>query len=239
MDVRAVLAILAGLAFVPPLLFALWVRAHERHQREPLHAVLMLFVYGGTLGIALALLLNRIFRVQLVLPNDSFGFDATFFAVVVVAPVVEEVAKGLGFGLARRYIRELEDGIIYGVAVGVGFAATENFFYGLQALRDHGIELAMQAIAVRIFSSMLLHACASAILGFGYAVMLRRGGVVAQLLPAYLVAVIVHAGYNFLTVQDSWWAFGLAITLVLVTTGALRQRIRHLDGLPHAAPGAP
>src|SRR4029077_15999089 len=54
------LGILLGLSFLPPLAFAVWVRNHEKHQRESMLAVLGMFAYGGTLGVAIALLIEQL-----------------------------------------------------------------------------------------------------------------------------------------------------------------------------------
>lgn len=232
MDHRQTLALLAALAVVPPLLYLLWVRAHERHRREPVHAVLALFLYGGTAGIAMALVLNVLFEVGLDLPS---GAEPSFLAVVVAAPFIEELSKGLGLGLVRRRVRELEDGLVYGSAVGLGFAATENFVYAVAAWAQDGLDMAILTAGARVFSSMLLHAGSSALLGFGYALMLRRGGVVLELLPFYLVAVALHAGYNFLVFTQGWLGFVAALLVVAVVAGWVRRKIRRLDALPHAA----
>jgi RsiW-degrading membrane proteinase PrsW (M82 family) len=221
------LAILLGLSVLPPLLFAVWVRNHERHQREPWRAVFGAFLFGGTAGVAIALGLELV-------GAGGFGdaqHGGAFLMLVVGAPLAEELAKGLGLGLVRRRILELEDGIIYGACIGLGFAATENLLYGLQALRDGGLADAEMAIAFRVLSSTLLHAGSTALLGFGYSrLVLRRGA--ALLLPFYLLAVAQHALYNFLVGPQLLLGFGTAIAMVLVVTGILRRQIRVLDARP-------
>lgn len=225
------LGILLALAFLPPLVFMLWVRNHEKTQREPIGAVLAMFVYGGTLGVIIAL--------ALILLLD-YGLGAkpgglTLLGLVVVAPLVEESSKGLGLGLQRRRILEIEDGIVYGAAIGLGFAATENLLYGLQALDDSGLEAASLTIAFRVLSSVLLHAGSTALLGYGYArMLLRRQGPIA-LAPFYVLAVLQHALYNFLVGPQLLVGFSAAVAMVLVVTGLLRRQIRRLDGQPRDA----
>lgn len=222
------LGVLIGLAFLPPLLFMLWVRNHEKTDREPLRVVLGMFVYGGTLGIVIAL--------ALILSFD-YGIGAepgglTLLSLVVAAPLLEELSKGLGLGLARNHVDEVEDGIIYGAAIGLGFGATENLLYGLQALSDAGLEHAATTIGFRVFSSVLLHAGSTALLGYGYAKMrLQRKGLLF-LLPYYLLAVLQHSLYNFLVGPQLVWSFVAAVTLVLVVTSLLRRQIRRLDARP-------
>jgi RsiW-degrading membrane proteinase PrsW (M82 family) len=227
------LGILLGLSFLPPLAFAVWVRNHEKHQRESMLAVLGMFAYGGTLGVAIALLIEQLGGGAL---GGTTGSGA-FLMLVVGAPFAEELAKGLGLGISRRRILELEDGIIYGAAIGLGFGATESFLYGLKAYGDQGVIDAAVTIGFRILSSVLLHASSSALLGYGYArVRLRHDESLASLLPYYLLAVAQHALYNFLVGPQALAGFAAAVIMVVVVTTILRHQIRVLDARP---PGPP
>lgn len=234
---QATLGTLLALSFLPPLVFLVWVRNHERHQREPLLAVLAMFGYGGTLGVVIALALTLLF-------DAGFGASPSglnLLSLVVIAPLAEELAKGLGLGLARGRIREAEDGIVYGAAIGLGFGATENLLYGLQAFRDHdsSVEAAAVTIGLRVFSSVLLHAGSCALLGYGYARMLLSNSPAIVLLPFYLLAVAMHALYNFLVGPQSLASFAAAVVMVLVVTTLLRRQIRRLDARPMAATEPP
>ena len=217
----ATLGTLLALSFLPPIVFALWVRNHERHQREPVGAVLGMFAYGGTLGIAFALVLSLAFDV-------GFG-GSELIGLVVIAPFAEELAKGLGLRFVRRRVREVEDGIIYGAAIGLGFGATENLLYGLSALLDAGLTDAITTISLRVLSSVLLHAGSTALLGYGYSLLVLRDSSMALLLPYYLLAVAQHALYNVLVGTQYLVGVAAAVVMVLVVTTLLRRRIRQLD----------
>jgi protease PrsW len=185
-------ALLLGLSFLPPVLFALWVRAHEKQQREPVLAVLGMVLYGGTLGVLFALLLSGLLGAGY---TGALGLSPALFAVVLVAPLGEELAKGLGLGWVRHRILEPEDGIVYGAAIGLGFAATENLLYGLAALDEGTLTDALVTIGFRIVSSTLLHAGSSALLGYGVALARLSGGGAGRILPFYLLAVAQHSLY--------------------------------------------
>lgn len=228
MQQGAAIALLAAGSFLPALIFLVWVRAHERHRREPWRAVLGLFLYGATLGVVFALILASIL-------DASLGVGSAFLAAVVAAPLVEELTKGLGLGLARRHIDEPEDGIVYGVSVGVGFAATETLLYALVAFDDTSLGSAIGLVLLRNFTSLLLHAGSSALLGFGYARMRLSNGAWPNLIPTYLLAVLVHALYNGLVLTRTWLGIAAAFLLVIAMTTLLRRHIRRLD----AAPGQP
>ena len=228
MDPAAVWGILAAISFLPPLAFLVWARNHERHGREPIPAVLGIFAHGATLGIAVAIALGL--WLDLSLTGGS-----VVIAAVVIAPLVEELAKALGLGFVRRHVDELEDGLVYGVAVGLGFAATETFLYGILELTDDSVASALAVVVTRNFSSMLLHAGSSALLGFGYAAMRLRGGSLAGLVPYYLLAAALHALYNLLVLSDNWLGFVAAVVMVFTVITVLLRRVKQLDAVRPAA----
>lgn len=228
MDPAAVWGILAAISFLPPLAFLVWARNHERHGREPIPAVLGIFAHGATLGIAVAIALGL--WLDLSLTGGS-----VVIAAVLVAPLVEEMAKALGFGFVRRHVDELEDGLVYGVAVGLGFAATETFLYGILELSDTSVASALAVVVTRNFSSMLLHAGSSALLGFGYAAMRLRSGSLGGLIPYYLLAAGLHALYNLLVLSDNWLGFVAAVVMVFAVITVLLRRVRQLDAVRPAA----
>jgi RsiW-degrading membrane proteinase PrsW (M82 family) len=226
--------LLAGLSILPSLLFAAWVRNHETHSREPWGAVLRAFLFGAIVGTTVALLLNTLFQTASYYYGLDAGLAGGFLTAVVAAPFIEEATKGAGLGLQRKRILELEDGLVYGAAIGLGFAATENLFYGLSAWFDEGSGVAVQTVVIRALSSTILHAGASALLGFGYAkAVLRHDFGAAQVIPYYLLAVAIHAAYNLLVSLESWAGFILAIIMVWFILARTRRQIKTLDTMPH------
>lgn len=235
MSAHQTIAILVGLSIIPPLLYMAWVRSLESSRREPMGQVLLAFLYGAIIGAGLALLLNGLFNAGTVYYAEAAtGLSAVFLTVVVAAPFIEELTKGLGLGRRRSHIDELEDGIIYGTAIGLGFATTENLLYGITALYAEGVDVAIATIVYRTVSAMLLHAGTTALLGFGYARLVLRDDSVAVLLPYYLVAVLIHAAYNFMVLTSGLLGFVAAVVLVLILSSVMRSTIRKLDALPHS-----
>lgn len=220
--------VLAAIAFVPALAFLLWVRARERHGREPLPAVLGIFAYGATLGVLFAIVLSLSL-------DSALAGGSILVAAVIIAPVVEESVKALGLRLVRRHIDEVEDGLVYGIAVGVGFAATESLLYGLLELQDGTQATAMGLVAARNLSSVLLHAGSSAVIGYAYALHRVRGATWGSVLVAYGLAVALHALYNGLVLVADWIGFLAAIILVSTVMGVLLRKVRDLDAAPASA----
>lgn len=232
-----VLFVLIGMSLVPPLLFARWVRNRERHEREPMGAVMRAFAFGATIGIAIAFILNTLFDTAASTFAADVGLTSGFLTAVVAAPIVEEATKGLGLTSQRKHITEPEDGMIYGAALGLGFAATENLLYGVTAWYEGGVGAALWTVALRILSSTILHAGASALFGysFGMVVLGRRPDI--AILGGYALAALLHATYNVLASIQTLLALALAIALVWAVFGVVRRRIERLDA-ESAPPGA-
>ncbi|UCE91387.1 MAG: PrsW family intramembrane metalloprotease [Methanobacteriota archaeon] len=232
------------MAFVPSFLYLVWIRNTEKYSREPYKRLLIIFLYGAVFSISIAVLFEIVLmillnenveRVYEVL-GDNPSIPALMLACVI-APFVEEAAKGLGILRARRAMTDLENGIVYGAAVGLGFAATENLLYENAALIEGGTEAFIATAVVRSISSALLHASASSVLGLGIArKVMRLGG----WMPFYLAAVVMHSSFNFaasfgvLYAEDIGqiaYSIGLIAALAIAFLGisTVRRKIKELE----------
>jgi RsiW-degrading membrane proteinase PrsW (M82 family) len=157
------------------------------------------------------------------------GVSSVVVSAVIVAPVVEEATKALGLRWVEDLHVELEDGLIYGAAAGLGFSATENLLYGVSALLDGGVGAFVATIAIRTVSSSLLHATASALLG--YAVWKRRAGrgSILTILGFYALAALVHAAFNFAATIQLVGTLIASIAFAMLGFGLVRRRVRKLD----------
>jgi protease PrsW len=243
------LALVLLTAIVPSLAYLVWIRNSERHDRERWGNVLSVFLFGMIVSIIAAVVLESA-AIEVIYSSGSIfsdGFwsfepyDPTLEIVllaVVIAPIVEEWTKGWGVIGIRRRVREPEDGLVYGAAVGLGFAAMENVFYNSNALLS-GFDVFLTTALTRAVVSTLLHGSASAILGYGIArkYLLRTRGTKASWLPYYLAAVGLHALFNGFAVADMVWDheaipyIGLAAALVLSVGMFLwtRRSVRSMD----------
>ena len=187
-------------ATVPILayLFAIWWM--DRYDREPVWLLLLTFAWGAIGGILLALI-------------GSFALDLSMGAVfgvhsggeamdtVFVAPVVEEMTKGLFLLLifARRDFDNTTDGIVYGAAAGLGFAMTENFLYFISAYWQGGAGSWAQTVFLRTLFSGVMHGCSTATLGasLGY-IKYAEGRARKFVMPilGLMTAMGLHAFWN-------------------------------------------
>ncbi len=220
-------------AFAPPLIYMYIVRNTETCRREPWRAMILAFAYGGTVAVVISIIIEG--GVGLILSGVA---SSTLIIAIVVAPIVEESAKSTG--VPRRRIQELEDGFIYGAAVGLGFAASENMLYLITALSNSVEEFVLTAV-IRAFTSTLLHASATAITGFGIALVVisSRQGKRASWLPYLGLAMVLHSLFNIFAsfgdiapVDQTLFALlglVLAFVLALGTFLSVRSRIKLLD----------
>ena len=211
--------ILFGL--VQAVIYLLFIRAIDLYEREPLRYVVPVFVWGFAVATTVSLVFNTLF--QLTLSSITTARTANFFTAVIEAPIVEESTKGLALLiiffialLARRRSGLIEfsgvmDGIVYGSAVGFGFAIAEDLLYGL----EYGPET---YIVRRIFGGFA-HASFTSLTGIGIGLIpLVHNRALKVVVPLLGLsgAMLLHATFNFLATVFGLVAY-LFLFLVILT----------------------
>lgn len=198
-DLMIIAIILA--AFIPSLALMFLVKNTEVRGRETTGRTLVAFLRGATLSVVLAVIIE-VFLTSVVLNLDVLSIPellgrypqlGTLLLACVIAPFTEELTKALGILPSTRRARELEDGLVYGAIVGLGFAATENLLYESSAYFTAGILGFIGTVIIRSISSALLHASSSSITGYG---LTARRFLGKSWLPYYLLAVLLHSVFN-------------------------------------------
>ncbi len=219
-------------AFLPPAVYAIWIRNTERHGREPWKPVFICFAWGATIAVVSSFVLEVILHIPL--SRSLRGHTVhSLIGAVAIAPVVEEFMKPLVLGLrsVRRECNEIEDGFIYGAAAGLGFSATENLLYEWSFVSQGALTFFF-LVVVRSIACCLIHASATALTGYGYAKSIIQGKKVSTTVPFLMLAMGVHALYNFVV------SFAVVGGIVCVAAGTLmavlsirfiRKRIRVFD----------
>jgi RsiW-degrading membrane proteinase PrsW (M82 family) len=226
------LVLLLVVAYLPPLIYAVWIRNTERYEREQWRPIVLCFLWGATLAVAAAFILEYLLDISLSISfynENMLGLTL----VVIVAPCVEEFTKPLALRMktVTRALDEPEDGFIYGAVAGLGFSATENLLYGFTFLNE-GFFVFIVLMAMRSIGGCLLHASATSLTGYGYGKTLLGRTSWLPILPYFLLAIALHGFYNLLVSADFLGvASGLVIALMLVigTISFIRRRIRTLD----------
>lgn len=141
------------LAFIIPLIFLWIIYKFDFYQTGQFRFVVICFIWG-----IIAYYLAVALHVNLVKANLT-DWDTI---VRFIAPVGEEILKGLIliYLISRTEFTYSVDGAVYGFAIGIGFAVIENFEY---VTGDPS--LAMAVALQRVFSTNLIHASGSAMIG--------------------------------------------------------------------------
>ncbi len=203
------LLIATALALLPALFYLALYRALDRNGRIPLQNYLSCFVWGATAAGALSALLTA--AAAGLMRHMDWLPDHTVLTAALVAPCVEETAKGLAvllvFWLLRDQFDNAVSGLVLGAASGLGFALIENWFYAARLLSS-GTDFATFAGdgATRVLGCALLgHPIYTAMtgLGFGLARELRTSWVqgLAVVLGGWAAAVLLHGVWNLTCLQ--------------------------------------
>ncbi len=224
--------LLVFMSFLPPIIYTVWIRNTEKYNREKWKTILICFLWGASIAIIAALIIEILLEISLVASIQDYD-TLSLLTVVLVAPVAEEFSKPLALRLksVKKEIDELEDGLIYGAVAGLGFSATENLFYGWIFLSE-GLFIFLILISLRSFGGCLLHASATALTGYGYGKTIMKHTTVLRVIPYFILAIFVHSAYNFLVSYDMIGALtGLFAALIFVAFAItfVRKKIKTLD----------
>lgn len=193
--VGAVLALL-------PLSGVLWVvRLIDRWEPEPPRLLAVALAWGSIASVAIALGVDF---VLLVLFGPDTDAVSAAMSSVVQAPIVEEIAKGLGvlliLWIGRRHFDGPVDGIVYGAMVGAGFAFTENILYFADSLTAGGVGQVTVTFVLRGILSPFAHVMFTAVTGFAVGIAVRRGLrgslVFGPWAGGVAAAILLHAVWN-------------------------------------------
>jgi protease PrsW len=213
------------------------VRVIDRWEPEPKGLVAVAVAWGAVVAVAVALAVDLVLSLVLG-PVDSVAADA--FASVVQAPVVEELAKGLGvfllFAAARRAFDGPVDGVVYGALVGAGFAFTENIQYFAISMIEGGPLDVGVTFFLRGILSPFAHVMFTAVTGFALGLAARRGYAPARALGLFAIgligAMVLHGLWNASATFFDFFAlyFALQVPLfvlfVLGIVGLRREEAR-------------
>lgn len=215
-----------AISFAPAVLWLWYVRREDVREPEPRLLVLSAFVLGCGATSAIAVLRPRIEHLLPSLP----GLPGALVDAFLATALPEEAAKLLAVAAACLWSREWNepmDGIVYGVAAGLGFASLENAYF-VAASGDPWV------VVGRAFTANLAHAAFTGGAAFfiGLArLRLRRGLPLAVLGVA--LAVLLHGVYDlflFSVPRFSLISLLLVLPLALALLG-LRIRWAQARGL--------
>jgi len=172
---------------------------------EPKRMVLIFFLYGIIIALPVALLENAL--TSILGPLETFPPYKIFLYYFFVVALIEELFKYwvFRFGIMKNpEFDEPTDALVYIIAVALGFAAVENILIIFPTTVQLFLKDAIIIIAYRSVSATILHALASANIGFFFALSLfRTHKRKLYLFLGCVLSVFFHALYNFATVLET------------------------------------
>ncbi len=215
-------------AVLQAILVLLLIRLADPYGREPLGILAAMVAWGATGAALLALAGNRTVRAML---SDT---ARDVFGNAIAPPLVEEGAKGLALLAAVGPIRWIgkrfgmtifegvTSGMVYGAAVGLGFAFTEDVFYFVNEAQNQGLESGLDVFVHRrdfFGPAMMHHPLWTAAFGAGLGAATwtaSRAGKVLYPIAGFAVAVLMHAINNGLVEAVLVARYGLERTAAWV-----------------------
>ena len=225
------------LGFIPMFFFAWIIYWLDRYEKEPIILLFSAFLWGAIISAGSSFILNTTLGTGVYILSGS-EIAANFSVSSIIAPVVEECAKGIAVLLVLLVFHSefdsVLDGIIYGAVTALGFAATENAYYifsmGFQVSGWAGLwELAF----IRIILVGWQHPFYTAFTGIGLALArMNRSTIVKILAPlgGIFLAIFTHALHNTLAPllayngttrslliasQIDWMGWGLMLIFII------------------------
>jgi len=169
------------LGIIPSLLWLFFFLTEDWDHPEPTKIIFYIFMGGG-----LAAILASLPELFILKTFPELSFSEVPSILLVVFALIEELSKFVIVYILMkksRYFDERVDAMIYMITVGLGFAALENVLNLISA------EYIAEVTLVRGIGATLLHALASAILGFYWVRKRALVGIVA--------ATLLHALFNY------------------------------------------
>lgn len=224
-----------ALVLVVSTIYLLILRFLDINEKEPLWSMVTAFQQGFLVAILFSLVVTVTITTNLVLgPVVTEG--ARFVALAAAVGILGAVSRGRGWS----EIGGVMDGIVYGAAVGLGFAAGEILIRQL----TFATSVVTTGAGTAIWGTALLgliHGLFGAIMGagFGAAARARTSGAGALWIVAGFVgAIVVHILYDLLrssgfaggSIVRTWIALALPLVLVLaVIAMSLRRERRAIN----------
>ena len=183
------------IAAIFPAILILYYAYKQDKFPEPKEIVVKTFIFGCAITLVIKLIIP-------VLDNYSTSYfkgeTFNFFDSFIRAAFLEELFKLfiLVFYCTRKVeFDEPMDGLVYGMAASLGFAAYENIEYVLYYYKEPSFQLAY----IRALSAVPLHALVGAVMGFLITQSIFESKYNYQnLLLALLIPVLIHGLYNYI-----------------------------------------
>ncbi|NJN78989.1 MAG: PrsW family intramembrane metalloprotease [Anaerolineales bacterium] len=199
-----IIAISLGIALIVPVVFLFLLRKFDLFQTGQFRLNIVTLICG-IIAYYLAAQINP------ALVNA--GWTTWGQVIRIWAPIIEEVLKSLIiiYLVTRADFNYVVDGAIYGFGAGIGFAMIENVEYV-----TGNAEIALVVALARVFSTNLVHATGSGLIGTALAN--RRGDKSYRawliILLGYIFSIVFHGLFNTMVSAGTLILFAIGYGVV-------------------------
>lgn len=216
-----------AIALAPIVVIFTMVFLLDRYEREPIKYLIWCFVFGVLIAIPVVIL-ETVFIDYLAISPERFPLIGTALIAGIGVALPEEGFKFLVLRLyayPKKAFNEPFDGIMYAVAISMGFAAIENVLYTAEYGLGTGV--------LRMFTAVPAHGAFAHLMGY-FAGMGKfhpqRSWRAGTLALGLFLAVLAHGLYDFFLMYDNaaWGLISLLVLAValLLSFFAIRQHQR-------------
>lgn len=226
---------LLALALAPVVFLFTYVYLKDEYEREPLKYLVITFGLGVMTAAPVIWIGNLLQDLTGASASAHEWVSVALYAFVVVG-LSEEGMKYLvlrWYNYPHKEFDEPYDGIMYGVAVSLGFAAIENILYVFNASGDDGFSTAM----IRMFTAVPAHAMFGVMMGYfvGKAKFMSRPGRAYKTRMIGLgAAILFHGWYDFFLFLGNEYLILFAFLSLIIGLWLARQAMKdHAAISPH------
>ncbi|WP_079530632.1 glutamic-type intramembrane protease PrsW [Halobacillus hunanensis] len=210
-------------AIAPAIALMTFIYLSKRIELEPLPLIIRMFIFG-------ALLVFPLLFIQYAFESEGL-FQTPLLKSFFLAGLLEEFFKWFVFMFVIFYHTSFDhhyDGIIYGVAISLGFATLENIIY----LFANGIEFAF----FRALFPVSSHALFGVLMGYymGKAKFSSKHRKL-HIFLAFLIPFLLHSFYGYFVVSNEWLYYVIPFMIILWLIGVRKIKLanQHHEQLIH------
>ncbi len=203
--------IIFSIALAPVALIFTYFYFRDKYEREPFIPLIISFVLGA--AVAFPVIAIGDVLANLTGTDDNSGVIGLFFHVLIVIALAEEGMKYVVLRLYNYNLKEFDepyDGIMYAVAVSMGFAALENILYVYKGGYETGI--------LRMFTAVPAHAAFATAMGYFMGLAKFEGqfkNATWLHLKGLGLAILFHTVYDYI-ILNKWEELGISSAVRLL-----------------------
>ena len=221
--------VLLALALAPVVFLFTYVYLRDEYEREPLIYLIITFILGLSTAFPVIWIEEQLHTYT----NITLETSPLIYAFIYVA-LVEEGMKYLvlrWYNYPHKEFDEPYDGIMYGVAVSLGFAAIENVMYVYYSTGDPiGTGIG------RMFTAVPAHAMFGVLMGYfvGRAKFMVSGNLWLERMKGLGAAILFHGLYDYFLFLGNSFYVPFALFTLGVGVFLARKAIKmHAHISPH------